>query len=181
MSANTARAAQGATDKAALLAKLKGKKPQSATYEVVLDPEPHQQLAEARATHDNAVAFDKDVKATAAALAAAEQAAADASVVLHFQALPRAEYEALMLAHPPTAEQEEKKQTYNVDTFMPALIAATVVDAESRLPLLDVTDVEGLIADWNQAEVAHVWNTAVAVCTQVRNPTLPFAFRPTRG
>ncbi len=175
------QAAQGQHDKAALLAKLKGKKPQTATYEVVLDPEPLAVLAEARRELDNAEAFDRDVDAARAAVKKAEKAAADASVTLHLQAIPRHEYEALLLDHPPTDKQKADKQTYNVDTFMPALIAATVVDPESRLPLLDRADVETMLQDWNQAEVIGLWNQAVAVCTSVRNPTLPFGFRPTRG
>ena len=172
---------QGQQDKAALLAKLKGKKPQTATYDVVLDPEPLQQLADARRQLEHAEAFERGVDEARAAVAAAEEAAADASVTLLFQAIPRAAYEALILEHPPTDAQKADKESYNLDTFMPALLAATVVDPESGTPLFSPAEVGQVIADWNQAEVAHVWNTAVNVCTQVRNPALPFGFRPTRG
>jgi hypothetical protein len=175
------QAAQGQQDKAALLAKLKGKKPQTATYEVVLDPEPLQQLVEARQALDNAEAFGRRVDEARAAVNKAEAAAADASVVLHFQAISRGVYEALMLEHEPTEKQKADKQSYNVDTFMPALIAATIVDPESGTPLFDADEVTAVIAEWNQAEVVQVWNTAINVCTQVRNPALPFGFRPTRG
>jgi hypothetical protein len=178
---STRSAAQGQHDKAAMLAKLKGKKPQSATYEVVLDPQPLQALADARSALDTAKVFDRDVEQAQAAVEQAEAAAAEASATLHFQALPRHEYEALILEHPPTEKQKADNETYNVDTFMPALIAATVVDPESRLPLFDRVDIEALLAEWNQGEVRAVWNTAVTVCTQVRNPTLPFGSRPTRG
>jgi hypothetical protein len=198
---STRSAAQGQQAKAAMLAKLKAKKPQSATYDVVLDPEPLQALAEAHQALEQARLFDRDVPQETKAVEKAERAAADAKLTLHFQALPRAPYEALLLAFPPTEEQEARKETYNQEAFEPVLAAATIVADATRqhlvtlddikafveddkpLPgrLFNVSEVTDLLSGWSKPEQIAVWNTAVGVCTQVRNPTLPFGSRPTRG
>jgi hypothetical protein len=156
-----------ARDHAALLAKLKAKKPQTATYEVVLDVDAARSAAEARAALRTAQMLDRDVEQAEAALKAAETRLQDETVRLHLQALPRSKYEALLAEHPPTGEQKAQHETYNVDTFLPALLAATIVDPDSGAAVFDVDQVATVIAEWNQAEVAALWNTAVQVCTRV--------------
>lgn len=191
-------------DKNDLLARLAGKKPVSAEYTIVLDPEPMQAVAEARQALERAkVLHDPGSGAITEAeddLAAAEAAAEGAFETLVLHGLPRDVYEALQLLHPPTDEQKAQEQTYNVDTLMPALIAACIVeDGDVVTPvsvgdlkllsdggtlpgrLFTTAEVAALIAPWNHAEVVTLWNRAVDCCTKARNPTLPFGSRPTRG
>ncbi len=184
-STDTAKAAQGQTAKRDLLSRLQAKKPQTATYDVVLDPGPLQALQAAQDRVARAELFaDENPGEHEDAVAERDRAAAlaeDAIETLHFTALGRLEYEALLLAHPATADQKARGEGYNVDTFVPAIVAATVVDPDTGEHPLSVADVVGLFAVWNQAEVGQVWQTALSVCTQARNPSLPFGFGATRG
>jgi len=189
-----------------LLTRLAGKKPQSDTYTVVLDPEPLAELDRARQALDRAELFRKPDQSNPAyddALAAheaAEAAAVDATVTLHLHGLPRDVYEALQLLHPPTEVQKKRDETYNVDTLMPAAIAATVVEDPDKPVVVTVADLDSfhaggvlpgrafttaqvteLIRPWNHGETVLLWNTAVAVCTKARNPSLPFGSRRTGG
>lgn len=182
---DTARAAQGQTDRAGLLARLQGKKPLTATYELVLDPEVWGRVETARDAVERARLFE-DADRLAAATGELERAEAEAEAVgavevLHLQAVARPVYEALLLAHPPTEAQKTDGQTYNVDTFAPALVAAAVVDPASGEHPLSEADVAGLWAAWNQGEVYSLWNAALTVSTSVRNPSVPFGSARTRG
>ncbi|MFO7164906.1 MAG: hypothetical protein DIU75_016375 [Mycolicibacterium hassiacum] len=133
--------------------RLRARQRPTTTYRIVVDPDglPAAQQAFAAAVRER----DR-VKATAvgrgraAALRRAEQAVAEAQARLDacyadivLQALRPADLEALVAAHPPTAEQMEaaRKQSrergtdpewpaWNDDTFRPALIAACAVDPQ---------------------------------------------------
>jgi hypothetical protein len=179
--ASTARAAQGQAAKADLLTRLQSKKPQSATYDVVIDPAPVEALAVAQRKLAYANATGEGVAVAQAAADEAEAAAREAVVTLHLQGVPRPVYEALLLEHPPTEEQKADGQTYNDDTFAPALVARCIVDPETAENPLSVEDVAGLFDKWNQGEVAQVYLTAIGVCTQARNPNLPKGSGTTRG
>jgi hypothetical protein len=82
------------------------------------------------------------------------------SIVLTFRALPRPEYEALQLSHPPTEEQKKDPGgawAYNPDTFTPACIAACSVDG------LTYDEVVELLAKWSAGEAATLWQTVEIV------------------
>lgn len=179
--AETVRAAQGAAARGDLRDRLRSKRPQRAEHSIVLDPGPVDELTAASDALSRARLFDQDVEAAEQRVEQAREAAADAVVTLTLQALPRPEYEQLLLAHPPTRQQAEEKQTYNVDTFAPALVAACVVDPDTGERPLSEQDVAELFAEWNQGEVAGLWQRAVQVCTQARNVALPFVSGTTRG
>jgi hypothetical protein len=180
----TVRAEQGAHAKAGLLARLQAKKPLTATYELVLDPEVWGRVEAARDAVERARLFDD--AGLAAAQTALEQAEADAETAgaverLHLQAVARPVYESLLLANPPTEEQKAEGQTYNVDTFSPALVAAALVDPETGEHPLTAEDVAALWTSWNQGEVYALWSAALQVSTSVRNPAVPFGSARTRG
>lgn len=180
----TARAAQGAQDRASLADRLRAKKPLRTTHEVVIDPEVWERVLTARAELDRARLFDSDTVTLAeqrTAEAEAEARELGAVEVLTLQAVPRPVYEALILAHPPTEEQKAQDHAYNVDTLAPALVAAAVVDPDSGEHPLTAEDVAELWATWNQGEVFALWSAALTVCTQARNPTVPFGSGRTRG
>lgn len=108
----------------------------------------------------------------------AKEAVEDTSVRMVFQSIGRKAYDALLMAHPPTEEQvaefqDENRQKdgspgkgkppYNIETFAPALIAASCVDPE-----LTPEQVEELWDEWNSTELAELWMAALAVNTQRR-------------
>jgi len=206
-----ARGAQGQDAKARMVERLRAKRPVTATYDVVIDPEPLKALREAESTLDLRKRFapdkDKDDAGHAAyikdqldAFLAAEEQAQGAVETLHLQALPRDAYEAFLGLHPPTDEQKARDELYDVDTFLPALIAGTVVPDSERAPDPTLRDLDGYDADtvlpgrvmsardaaevlesWNQGEVHTLWQIATSVCTQVRSVGLPFGSARTHG
>ena len=63
----------------------------------------------------------------------AAQAAVDACYeVLHLTALSPADWEELVAQHPPTEQQKKADKWCNMDTFVPALLAACVAGEESE-------------------------------------------------
>jgi hypothetical protein len=185
-------AAIGATDKADLIARLKAKRPRRAVHEVILDVEvveAHEAAVEELARAKMFATFAESTPEVAAARAQVDQlssARAGAVAELHLLGLPRREYETLLLAHPPTEEQKARDEVYNLESFLPELLAATLVTGPTSTERLFTGDgaaaeVSGLIADWNQGEVQELWRAAVAVSTQARNPALPKGFARTLG
>jgi hypothetical protein len=73
----------------------------------------------ARAELATALAEDGDVTAAQAAVDSCHER-------LTITALPPADMEALIAAHPPTAEQETTNSAWNPVTFIPALFAASI-------------------------------------------------------
>ena len=131
-----ARGRQGQAAKTSLVERLAGKRPQRDTFEVVLDEAPL--LALQKAENEAGLArmigrSAEEVAELAAAVEAAKTAVdeADARIVLHLHGLARPAYEALILAHPPTEEQEKEGQGYDPESFAPALVALCVVDPDA--------------------------------------------------
>lgn len=191
--------------KASLAQRLAAKKPVSTTHEVVLDYAPMKAVEEAESALRQTRLFGKpeDIAEKEAAVEEAKRAAeeADASVTLHLQGLPRDAYEALLLAHPPTAEQKKRQEAYDVETFSAAVVALCIVDPEVEATPITAKDVESLASmdddeqreflaalgrpmspadlaeawsTWNQGEQGSLYQAALSVCTQARNPSLPF-------
>jgi hypothetical protein len=153
---------------------------------IPLENEAHDALERAESDLEKARILGEDDKIPALeeAHVAALEAAKDATAVLLFRSMGRKAYEALIEAHPPTPEQtlEFQEQNpildpktgemvpnvklrppYNVDTFAPALIAASCVE-----PDMSAEEVEELISDWNDTEVMELWVAALEVNTQRR-------------
>lgn len=201
MTRTPTRPAKAARTRAERLARMQAKRPQFDHYDIVLDPGPVQAAVAAQQAVERAQLIGSDDLAVLKrdrdnARAAAE----DAVERLHLLGLPRAVFEQLQVLHPPTEEQKAKKETYDLEAFLPALIAATVVENPDDAPVLTLDDVDGykpdvvlpgrlmsaaevdaLLKPWNQAEVGYLWGKALAVCTQARNPSLPFASGRTGG
>ena len=206
-SAATARSRQGQAAKASLLERLAGKRPQRDTFEVVLDEAPILAAAKAESELGLARMIGRTAEEVAELEVKLEEAKrlvddGEARIVLHLHGLARPAYEELILAHPPTAEQKEQEQTYDPETFAPALVSLCIVDEDDPLvrPLtrddvlelkelhgedvqaylastgrpLAPADVETLWSTWNQGEVGSLFHKAVSVSTQPRNPALPF-------
>lgn len=149
---------------------LKKKQPMERVVRVVLSDET------ARA-HEEATAALETARLTGSPTAEHEESVAKAraaldaeTVVLRFRSIGRKAYDALLREHPASDEQKaeaEKDATqeppYNVDSFAPALVAASCVD-----PSLTVAQVSELWDDWNAAELAQLWVAALEVNTQNR-------------
>lgn len=110
-----------------------------------------------------------DADAALVRVADARDAAAEATVVMTFQAIGRLAFDDLISHHPPTPEQKEKNFGWNPDTFGPAVISASLVD-----PKLSVDEVNTLLASpgWNNAESLELHNTAIEVNNSRRTADL---------
>jgi hypothetical protein len=156
---------------------LKKKQPATKTVEVVVDPDAARAVRDAELKLEVAearlrVAPDDDAQAAAWAAKAdldslrAQAAADDAVVAVRFRSIGHHGYDALVRAHPPTADQVAEAKaaggelTFNADTFPPALVAAAL--EEPKLTLAEVTELWES-PDWNQAELASLFTAAVEV------------------
>lgn len=143
--------------------RLRQRKAAERTLTVWLDDDARSELAAAEKAY---AAFDDktttDAKRASKRLSAAQEAADEAQVRITLRGLPRAAYEELMAAHPPTDEQKEDGQVYNPDTFAPALISTCSVDG---MPLEDAKELLRLLS---QPETGLLFTTAIAVCTVAR-------------
>jgi len=93
----------------------------------------------------------------------------DAEVSVKLKALGSKSYDDLLGQHPPTPEQKREGQTYNADTFAPALIAACAVE-----PALTPTEAKQIwnSAEWSRGEVSELFIACVEVCS--RGLDVPF-------
>lgn len=87
-----------------------------------------------------------------------------------FRNLPSDEYEALVAAHPPTKEQQDKGDQWDRATFAPALIAACAVDSD----MSEDEWVEELKSDrWPVADRDAVFLKALGANLEPRSATVP--------
>ncbi|WP_329131551.1 hypothetical protein OG552_10500 [Streptomyces sp. NBC_01476] len=114
-------------------------------------------LTEDPSSSDRLADAKKALAACGRAVQKAQAAVDGASTFLVFRALPRPEYEALIKAHPPTEEQAEEGEPWNIDTLAPALISAASVDG---MPVEDATH---YLDTWGPAESIALWQAAYSV------------------
>lgn len=80
-----------------------------------------------------------------------------------FVSIGARKYDALLTKHPPTSEQKVNGNTFNTDTFAPALLAAVCVDPD--IDAKGWTDV-WTSENWNRGEVTALFWQAVELCNQ---------------
>lgn len=130
----------------------------------VLDEEAEVALDEARARLADSTT-PKTVAAARSEVGAAEKRLADVTVEFLFRALGRADYRALVEAHPPTDAQRFAARArgelceFHPDTFPPALLAAVCEE-----PAMTVDEARELLDGWTVGEAALIWNLALEVC-----------------
>lgn len=85
------------------------------------------------------------------------------SFTMIFRALSSKELDALRAKHKPTPKQITEGYAINVDTFSPALVAATLID-----PVLNLEDVKELFAseNWSSGELGQLFEAASSVCQE---------------
>jgi hypothetical protein len=150
-------------------------KPAIATFTICDDSTLREQLADAKKKARDAEAawtnwnaaddtakdakdvFKQRLERAQTELAQAQAAFDTQAVTLRFQALPREELEALERKHPATEEQEADGDTWNKNTFPPALIAAASLDG---MPLEDAAH---FMARWPLADFRDLWSAAYGV------------------
>jgi hypothetical protein len=89
---------------------------------------------------------------------------------VRFRNLPAHEFEALIGAHKPTKEQQDKGSQWNPDTFSVALIAACVVDSDLTE---DEWSAELRSSQWPLADVNAMFSAALEANYSSRSATIP--------
>lgn len=162
---------------------LLGKKPQQRTISVCLDPAVGTTFAAARAAHQRAQHLsdekpdDPGLAGAASDARAAYDEALDAVrdklVHLTFQAIDPQALDELKSQHRPTSTQQtdarkrkDPDPEWNVDTFPPALIAASCILVEGPSEKQDGISVEDAVKLWsspsyNESERAAIFNKAL--------------------
>lgn len=104
----------------------------------------------------------KALKAAESELKDAKEAFDEVAIVLRFQALHRADFEALKKEHPATEEQTEDGLSFNIDTFGPALVAAASLEG--------ITEEEAAeyLETWGAGEADQLFSTAWNVQGETR-------------
>lgn len=91
-------------------------------------------------------------------------------VRIELQAINSPDYDELLAAHPPTKKQQESGDTYNTDTFAPALIAQVM-----KVPALTEAQAQEIWKgeSWTRGELRDLFMSAVQICQQGLN--VPFS------
>jgi len=161
---------QGKVAKKQTIADLRAKKkPVVREVTLQLDGQVSLEIAALRTAHVNAVEYDKRSNEPDTALAIEEQidalvlASKDTEYTFVFQSIGRPNYDKLVDKHKPTKEQKREGQTFNGETFPPALVAASCIDPE-----MTVEEASDMFADpdWNGAELARLFQSAVDANTE---------------
>ncbi|GHE80161.1 hypothetical protein GCM10014715_39420 [Streptomyces spiralis] len=117
------------------------------------------------------VASNPQVVAADVALTRAQDAQAEATLVLTFRALPRPVWEQLLRDHAPTEAQADKGMEYNVDTFPAAVISACHVERDesgAEVDGMSVADAQELLDAWPDAEAKALFTAALVVNQTLR-------------
>jgi hypothetical protein len=93
------------------------------------------------------------------------------TVVVSLVAISADEYDEMLAEHPPTKAQKEEGNTYNPETFPPALIAAVM--AEPKITLEQAQTIwKG--KTWSRGELRDLFMNCVNLCN--RGLDVPFTF-----
>lgn len=149
---------------------LKKKQPLERTVSIVLSDDAARSYEAASEALERARLLGQPTHEHEESLAKARAALEAETVTMRFRSIGRKVYDALLLMHPATDEQKAEaakdgtpELPYDIDTFAPALVAASCVE-----PRLSIEQVRELWDEWNSAEVAPCWVAAMEVNTQRR-------------
>lgn len=84
-------------------------------------------------------------------------------LTIKLKAIGSQDYDDLLAANPPTNEQKREGNTYNPDTFAPALIAACAIE-----PKMTNAEAKKLwtSSDWSRGEVTELFLACIEVCSK---------------
>jgi hypothetical protein len=93
----------------------------------------------------------------------------DEELTVLFRAIGTRDYDKLLSKHPPKPEQKVEGASYDINSFGPALIAATMIEPElTKDQAQELWDSE----EWSRGEIMTLFRTAVEVCN--RGLDIPF-------
>lgn len=121
-----------------------------------------QRTAQRQLDGDTSPEAKKALKSAEAAVAKAQAAVDDATILLTFRALERTDLDALKKEHPATEEQAEDGYEFNVDTFGPALVAAANIDGMTE------DQAREFLETWADAEAGALFQAAWGVQLESR-------------
>jgi len=85
------------------------------------------------------------------------------------RAIGQRAYDALLAEHPPTKKQKDGGDSYNIETFCPALISSSMVEPEITFD--EATEIWGSEA-WSRGELTELF----FACVEVNNKGLDIPF-----
>lgn len=152
---------------------LRDKKPNSKTVDIILDSDlageiqlKEQELAQMRMKKGRSLA--DGIGPLETQLDDLYEKAADIAVTFTFTDIGRRVFDELVLAHSPTKQQKDRMAElgggileFNIDTFPPALLAATSSDPE--LTLEEATEI---FDAWGSGDAEVLFSTALLVCKE---------------
>lgn len=124
----------------------------------VIEARQEQSKASKRATLDLLKGKRRATREVAVTIPGAD---GDQEVSFLFRAISRKEYDALLDDHPPTKVGIAKGDSYNLETFAPALLSRVVV--EPRISEDDWRDL-WKSPDWSAGELNGMFITAAGLC-----------------
>lgn len=157
-----------------VLDRINSAKAPTTTFDVVCD-------LDAKEAYDSFAAMPSLDHAEAQAereakLAELKQAMDESTVTLHFQAIGRAEYKAMIDACPPKGEVTEDSASYDVEAHIPLLITACCTDEGVTLEAMTET-----LDSWAPADVSDLYFRCIRLCNRSRVGDLGKGSSPTRG
>jgi hypothetical protein len=120
---------------------------------------------------------DAALTAAEVEVAQAEQAVRDLHLVLTVRNMAPDDYEALVDEHPAGDEDTAAGEPAHKATFMPALIAASVVDDEPMTAEEWASELQS--GRWSKAEVEDLYGVCKAVNARLRSVSVPKGSAPT--
>jgi hypothetical protein len=172
--AQEAKSKQSKTAKTQTMADiLAAKKPNRRTIDVILDSDmagtirlKEQELAQLKNRRGKSLA--DGIGPLETELDELYEQAADLAVTFTFQDIGRRAFDTLVLAHQPTPEQKKHVAEmgggileYNIDTFPPALMAASAADPEMTLE-----EAEEIFNEWSSGDAEILFTTALLACKE---------------
>ncbi len=182
-----AKADQGKEAKAQTMADiLAAKKPNSRTVDIILDSDLAQEIQLKTFELEQMKARTKGKKSLAEGTVNLEkelddlfETAADTVATFTFKDIGRKSFDALLVAHQPTAAQKKNVADqgggvleYNQETFPPALMAASAIDPE-----MTVEEAEEIYHNWSSGDAEILFTTAILVCKE--RASLPLSLNGT--
>ena len=84
-------------------------------------------------------------------------------ITMLFRAIGARDYDKLLTRHPPTTEQRAEGNSYNINTFGPALLSQVCIDPEmSAEQAAEIWN----SSDWGRGEVMSLFSAAVELCNK---------------
>lgn len=152
------------------------KKPNEVSVELLLDPELSRTIEELERRYDRQKRLDEKTNEPNKApgilkeIENLREQVEDDKATFVFRDPGRKRFEALVEAHPPSAQQRKDEFNWDPEGFIPALLSETAID-----PKLSSTEAKEIYDDWGRGDVEALFNAALQVCLE--QASIPFTRR----